>query len=51
MRSDTCFGLTGIKLNFSDVFKLALLLTRGHGYKIFKSRSSNVRVKCLLVEL
>jgi len=35
-------GLT--KLNFSDFFEFSSLPTRGHAYKLYKSRSSNVRV-------
>jgi len=35
------FGL--IKLNFSDFFEFSLLPTRGHAYKLYKSRSANVR--------
>ena len=36
------FGL--IKLNFSDFFEFSSLPTRGHAYKLYKSRSANVRV-------
>jgi len=36
------FGL--IKLNFSDFFEFSSLPTRRHAYKLYKSRSSNVRV-------
>ena len=44
------FGL--IKLNFSDFFEFSSLPTRGHAYKLYKSRSANVRVNFFsLVEL
>ena len=36
------FGL--IKLNFSDFFEFSSLPTRGHAYKLYKSRSANIRV-------
>ena len=35
------FGL--IKLNFSDFFEFSSLPTRLHAYKLYKSRSANVR--------
>jgi len=41
-------GRKALTLNF---FEFSSLLTRGHAYKLYKSRSSAVRVNFLLAEL